>query len=90
MKEHGICAKCKKSVGCPYADDRITGCKNFMLEYELELTNKEWFNSLALDTKAYWLANTCRKAMWEDKYDNNDEKSTLDYRKERLKKPHND
>ena len=42
MKEHGICAKCKKSVGCPYADDRITGCKNFVLEYELKLTNKEW------------------------------------------------
>lgn len=42
MKEHGICAKCKKSVGCPYADDRIMGCKNFVLEHELKLTNKEW------------------------------------------------
>ena len=41
MKEHGICAKCKKSVGCPYADDRIKGCKKFVLEDELELTNEE-------------------------------------------------
>ena len=41
MKEHGICAKCKKSVGCPYANDRITGCKNFVLEPELRLTNEE-------------------------------------------------
>lgn len=41
MTEHGICAKCKKSVGCPYADDRITGCKNFVLEPELKLTNEE-------------------------------------------------
>ncbi len=41
MKEHGICAKCKKSIGCPYADDRITGCKNFVLEPELKLTNEE-------------------------------------------------
>lgn len=41
MKEHGICAKCKKSVRCPCADDRITGCKNFVLEPELKLTNEE-------------------------------------------------
>ena len=42
MTEHGICAKCKKSVGCPYANGRITGCKNFVLEPELKLTRKEW------------------------------------------------
>ena len=52
------------------------------------MTNEEWLNTLKLDTKAYWLANTCRKAMWEDKYDNNDEKSTLDYWKEWLKEKH--
>ena len=45
MKEHGICAKCKKSVGCPYADDRIKGCKKFVLEDELELTNEEYIRT---------------------------------------------
>lgn len=55
---------------------------------DVDMTNEEWMNSFALDTKAMWLANTCRRAMWEDKYDNNDEKSTFDYWKEWLKKPH--
>ena len=55
MKEHGICAKCKKSVGCPYADDRITGCKNFVLEYELKLTNKEWIRQCDTEQLAEWL-----------------------------------
>ena len=52
------------------------------------MTNEEWLNTLKLDTKSYWLANTCRKAMWEDKYDNNDEKSTFRYWKEWLKESH--
>ena len=52
MKEHGICAKCKKSVGCPYADDRIKGCKKFILEYELKLTNEELFCQLSTEEKA--------------------------------------
>lgn len=55
MKEHGICAKCKKSVGCPYADDRITGCKNFVLEHELKLTNKEWIRQCATEQLAEFL-----------------------------------
>ena len=55
MTEHGICAKCKKSVGCSYADDRITGCKKFVLEPELELTNEEWFCSLSTEEKAKFL-----------------------------------
>ena len=65
MTEHGICAKCKKSVGCPYADDRITGCKNFALEPELKLTSKEWLRQcnteqLAEELLAWWFdgANT--------------------------------
>lgn len=65
MTEHGICAKCKKSVGCPYADDRITGCKNFVLEPELKLTSKEWLRQcnteqLAEELLAWWFdgANT--------------------------------
>ena len=49
MKEHGICAKCKKSVGCPYADDRIKGCKKFMLEDELELTNEEYIRTCSTE-----------------------------------------
>ena len=52
MKEHGICAKCKKSVGCPYADDRIKGCKKFVLEDELELTNEEYIRSCSFDELA--------------------------------------
>lgn len=55
MKEHGICAKCKKSVGCPYADDRITGCKNFVLEPELKLTNEEWLRSCTTEQLAEFL-----------------------------------
>lgn len=52
MTEHGICAKCKKSVGCLYADDRITGCKKFVLEPELELTNEEWLRSAPFEELA--------------------------------------
>ena len=55
MTEHGICAKCKKSVGCPYADDRITGCKNFVLEPELKLTSKEWLRQCNTEQLAEWL-----------------------------------
>lgn len=57
MTEYGICAKCKKSVGCSYADDRITGCKNFVLEPELKLTNKEWFCQLPTEEKAKRIIN---------------------------------
>ena len=56
MKEHGICAKCKKSVGCPYADDRIKGCKKFVLEPELKLTNKEWIRQCDTEQLATFLA----------------------------------
>ena len=49
MTEHGICAKCKKSVGCSYADDRITGCKKFVLEPGLELANEEWLRSATFE-----------------------------------------
>ena len=52
MKEHGICAKCKKSVGCPYADDRIKGCKKFVLEDELELTNEEYIRTCSTEELA--------------------------------------
>ena len=55
MKEHGICAKCKKSVGCPYADDRITGCKNFVLEPELKLTNEESLRQCNTEQLAEWI-----------------------------------
>lgn len=55
MKEHGICAKCKKSVGCPYADDRIKGCKKFVLEDELELTNEEWLKHCNTEQLAEWI-----------------------------------
>ena len=47
----------KKSVGCPYADDRIKGCKKFVLEKELELTNEEWFCQLPTSEKAKVLSN---------------------------------
>ena len=57
MTEHGICAKCKKSVDCSYADDRITGCKKFVLEPELELTNEEWFCGLSTEEKARFFAS---------------------------------
>lgn len=56
MTEHGICAKCKKSVGCSYADDRITGCKKFVLEPELELNNEEWIKSANTEQLAGFLA----------------------------------
>ena len=52
MTEHGICAKCKKSVGCSYADDRITGCKKFVLEPGLELANEEWLRSATFEELA--------------------------------------
>ena len=84
---------CKLSDKC----DNVFACNVLRPEVELlgcnfykpkkPMTNEEWLHTLRLDTKAYWLANTCRKAMWEDKYDNNDEKSTLDYWKEWLKQP---
>ena len=57
MTEHGICAKCKKSVGCPYADDRITGCKNFVLEPGLKLTGKEWLHQCTTEQLAEVLYN---------------------------------
>ena len=57
MKEHGICAKCKKSVGCPYADDRIKGCKKFVLEDELELTNEELLRQCTTEQLAEALLN---------------------------------
>ena len=63
MKEHGICAKCKKSVGCPYADDRITGCKNFVLEPELKLTNKEWLQTCDTEQLAEFLADKCNEVV---------------------------
>ena len=63
MKEHGICAKCKKSVGCPYADDRIKGCKKFMLEDELELTNEEWFCQLPTTEKSEFLSAMVKEAI---------------------------
>ena len=66
MKEHGICAKCKKSVGCPYADDRIKGCKKFVLEDELELTNEEWLEQASTEEKARFLEMICYSA-WGDK-----------------------
>lgn len=63
MKEHGICAKCKKSVGCPYADDRITGCKNFVLEPELKLTNEESLRQYNTEQ----LADVITDIVWECK-----------------------
>ena len=63
MKEHGICAKCKKSVGCPYADDRIKGCKKFVLEDELELTNEEVLRQCTTEQLAEWMASVVQKAI---------------------------
>ena len=63
MKEHGICVKCKKFAGCPYADDRIKGCKKFVIEDELELTNEEQFCSLPTEQKAKWLSDTLYACM---------------------------
>ena len=57
MKEHGICAKCKKSVGCPYADDRIKGCKKFVLDDELELTEQEYLQTCNTEQLAEWIAD---------------------------------
>ncbi len=60
MKEHGICVKCKKIAGCPYADDRIEGCKEFVLDdyesYNEVLTNEQWFCKLSIEEKAKWIA----------------------------------
>lgn len=65
MTEHGICAKCKKSVGCSYADDRITGCKKFVLEPELEpMTNEEWFCSLSTEEKAEFSMRVFKNCAW--------------------------
>lgn len=61
MKEHGICAKCKKSVGCPYADDRIKGCKKFVLEDELELTNEELLRQCNTEQLAEFLIASIKK-----------------------------
>ena len=87
MKEHGICAKCKKSVGCPYADDRIKVCKKFVLEDELELTNEEWLEQASTEEKARFLDKICYSA-WGDK--NSRFKDMADYTDwmEGLKKPH--
>lgn len=63
MKEHGRCAKCKKSVGCPYADDRITGCKNFVLEPELKLTNEESLRQYNTEQLAEMLANESKNVI---------------------------
>ena len=63
MTEHGICAKCKKSVGCPYADDRIKGCKKFVLEDELELTNEEVLRQCTTEQLAEWMASVVQKAI---------------------------
>ena len=52
------------------------------------VTNEEWLNNLAWDVKAYWLANTCGKAMLEYSHNGNAEKMTLDYWKTWLKQPH--
>lgn len=81
---------------CPYCDG--TGISRYSKDYKYPCTicdgtghiqtNMEWLQSMSEKPLAYWLANTCRKAMWEDKYDNNDDKSTLDYWKEWLKQPH--
>lgn len=71
------CDSCKFVDGC--VDYGWSECKKFTQKPSEPMTNEEWLNILKLDAKAYWLANTCRKAMWDDKYDNNDEKSTLDY-----------
>jgi hypothetical protein len=62
MKEHGICAKCKKSVGCPYADDRIKGCKKFVLEDELKLTNEEWLRQCTTEQLAEVIGNIAKNA----------------------------
>ena len=56
MTEHGICAKCKKSVGCSYADDRITGCKKFVLEPGLELANEEWLRQANTEQLAEFIS----------------------------------
>ena len=81
---------CKNCGGSGWDDEHMIICTHCHGMGEVELTNEEWLNTLKLDTKAYWLANTCRKAMWEDKYDNNNEKSTLGYWKEWLKQPHSE
>ena len=69
MKEHGICAKCKKSVGCPYADDRIKGCKKFVLEDELKLTNEEWLRQCTTEQLAEWIAKQKCDGCNDEPYD---------------------
>lgn len=90
MKEHGICAKCKKSVGCPYANDRITGCKNFVLEPELKLTNEEslrQYNTEQLADVFYMVfhnhADRVLNAFW-DKHKDVFKKDMMEW----LKQPH--
>ena len=89
MKEHGICAKCKKSVGCPYADDRITGCKNFVLEPELKLTNEESLRQCNTEQLAELIALICGSnilLVWRIIYHCAD--SDVDAVKMWLKQPH--
>ena len=69
MKEHGICAKCKKSVGCPYADDRIKGCKKFVLEDELKLTNEERLWQCTTEQLAEWIAKQKCDGCNDEPYD---------------------
>lgn len=88
MKEHGICAKCKKSVGCPYADDRITGCKNFVLEPELKLTNKEWLRNADTEQLAEWIAHQTMIALLENQNNHSLRMTYPAYWVEWLKQPH--
>ena len=54
MTEHGICAKCKRSVGCRMADIHISGCSRFEQD-ELPLTNEEWLRSCSTEELADFL-----------------------------------
>jgi hypothetical protein len=99
MTEHGICAKCKKSVGCSYADDRITGCKKFVLEPGLELANEEWLRSATTEQLPEFLAgiiNTnpcgylldCNECGLNDRCREDDYPSSKEAWCEWLKQPH--
>ena len=88
MKEYGICAKCKKSVGCSYADERIMGCRNFVLEPELQLINEEWLRQANTEELAEWMVMLQLVGVYPIKRGSVDTEMFIADTVEWLKKPH--
>ena len=82
-----ICPNCNGTGEKGRTEELIAVCSHCNGTGEVQ-TNEEWLNGLSFDSKAYWLANTCRRATWENKYDNNEEKETFGYWKKWLKEKH--